>query len=534
MPPPPGGSRYPARAGRSEPKRPHTCTREGRLDASRSCSLLGFGHQRLGVALGDPGDLERWPAERAGRRENVIVLRFHSHTFRIRLLQHLHPHGDLGREPDRHVAAGQRRPLCHPTTDPSRGAVPEQRRGHGFGAFLGRHDLHPEPGSSLLHLHRPRLHVQGPGGNECLPQRLHVLRAHVVYIGGQQRDAAGLRRLLGEEDPQRVGIVLRVPLPRTPPAFQHAPLPGRRTRSEDAHQAGAGTGSRPCAASTHPFPTATGQAYTASTSSCSNPSIAPTMSSTASTAPTSCRCTFSGATPCTRPSASPTSWNARTARSFTQSDTGARSTTRTSSPTWRPCARSGIVNSTCLHPTPHRTAFRTVTPTPSNPNRPGSASSQFCGTPRASSAPRVISPEMPAAGSRIAMRIGLKRWNINGLGPVEPPGAGIEDHYAIVRVKRPPRLELDGSRERSSAFRRGVDPLQRLQVTRRRVYVSVRDRHRSAAALAQCSKHQAIPEWGGNPQPRGNRLGVWPRRARLGPGLEPFPDGRASRGLHAV
>src|SRR5207253_6500792 len=90
----------------------------------------------------------------------------------------------------------------------------------------------------------------------------------------------------------------------------------------------------------------------------------------------------------------------------------------------------------------------------------------------------------------------------------------IEDHYAIVGVKRPPRLELDGSRERSPALRRGVDALERLQVPRRRGEEPVRDRHRSAAALAQCSKHQAIPEWGGNPQPRGNRLGVWPRRAR--------------------
>src|SRR5207244_2814833 len=137
---------------------------------------------------------------------------------------------------------------------------------------------------------------------------------------------------------------------------------------------------------------------------------------------------------------------------------------------------------------------------------------------KASRAQTDQSRAMPAGGSRIARRIGLKRWNITGLGPVEPPGAGIEDHYAIVRVKRPPRLELDGSRERSPAFRRGVDPLQRLQVTRRRGEEPVRDRHRSAAALAQCSKHQAIPEWGGNPQPRGNRLGVWPRRARLGPG----------------
>src|SRR5881409_2053815 len=49
-----------------------------------------------------------------------------------------------------------------------------------------------------------------------------------------------LRILLGEEDPQRIGIMLRVPLPRAPPAFHHTPLPGWRTRSEDAHQRGPG------------------------------------------------------------------------------------------------------------------------------------------------------------------------------------------------------------------------------------------------------------------------------------------------------
>src|SRR5256886_3480458 len=312
------------------------------------------------------------------------------------------------------------------------------------------------------------------------------------------------------------------------------PPVARSTPSSRIAVAGAGPGSRPCAASTHPFPTATGQAYTAATPSCSNPSMAPTMSSTASTAPTSCRCTFSGATPCTRPSASPTSWNARTARSLTQSDSGARSTSRTSSPTWRPCGRSGIVNSTCLHPTPHRTASRTVTPTPPSPNRPGSASSQSCGTPSASSAPRVMSPEMPAAGSKIAMRMCLKRRNINGLGPVEPPGAGIEDYDSIVRVQLPPRLELDGSRERSPAFRRGIDALERLQVPGCRSEERVRHRHGATPALPQRSEHQTIPEGGGNPQPRGDRPWVGPRCASVRPGFEPAHDGRAPRGLHAV
>src|SRR5713101_4929428 len=298
--------------------------------------------------------------------------------------------------------------------------------------------------------------------------------------------------------------------------------------------AGAGTGSRPCSASTHPFPTATGQAYTASTPSCSNPSIAPTMSSTASTAPTSCKCTFSGATPCTWPSASPTSRNARMARSFTQSETGARSTSRTSSPTWRPCGCSGIVNSTCLHATPPRTAFRTVTPTPASPNRPGSPSSHTCGAPRARSAPKVMSPEMPAAGSRIAMRIRLKRRNINGLGPVQPPGTSIEDHDPIVRVQHPPRLELDGSRERRPAFRSGIDALEGLEVAGRCGEERVRHRHRPTTTLPQRAEHQTIPQWGGHPEPRGDRPWVGPRSAAWRPGLEPSDDGRAPRGLHAV
>src|SRR5881628_1209514 len=298
--------------------------------------------------------------------------------------------------------------------------------------------------------------------------------------------------------------------------------------------AGAGTGSRPCVASTQPPPTATGQVYTASTPSCSNPSMAPTMSSTASTAPTSCRCTCSGATPCTRPSASPTSWNARTARSLTQSDTGARSTSRTSSPTWRPCGCSGIVNSTCLHPTPHRTAFRTVTPTPPSPSRPGNALSQSCGTPRARSAPRVMSPEIPAAGSKIAMRMRPKRWNINGLSPVEPPGARVEDHHPLVGVQLPPRLELDRSGERGAALRRRVDTLERLEVAGRRGEERVSHHHPPTAALPQRAEHQAISEWGGDPQPHGDRPWVGPRGASVGPGLEGPDDRRAPRGLDAV
>src|SRR5947199_1282703 len=203
-----------------------------------------------------------------------------------------------------------------------------------------------------------------------------------------------------------------------------------------------------------------------STPSCSNPSIAPTMSRRASTAPTSCRWTCSGATPCTRPWAAPIRRKARTARSFTQSDTGAPSTRRTSSPTCRPCGCSGIPNTTWLQLTPHRLTSRIVTATPAKPRRRGSASSHDAGTPTDRSAPRVMSPEMPAAGSRIAMRMGPKWRNINGLAAVEPPGAGVEQHDALLRCDHAACFELERSGECRPTLRRGIDPLERLELLR--------------------------------------------------------------------
>src|SRR6266702_6980617 len=271
-----------------------------------------------------------------------------------------------------------------------------------------------------------------------------------------------------------------------------------------------------------------------STPSCSNPSIAPTMSSTASTAPTSCRWTCSGGTPCTRPSAAPIRRKARTARSFTQSDTAAPSTRRTSSPTCRPCGCSGITNSTWLHLTPHRFTSRMVPSPPVKARRRGSCSSHAAGTPTDRSAPRVMSPEMPAAGSRMAMRMGPKRRNINGLAAVEPPGAGVEEHDALLRFDHAPCLELERGGERRPTLRRRIHPLERLELLRCGDELRVRHGDRVAAALPQRREHEAVPQRARHAQPGrdGPRLG--PRRAGLGARSKRLHHRRTAGGLHAV
>src|SRR6266576_309443 len=310
--------------------------------------------------------------------------------------------------------------------------------------------------------------------------------------------------------------------------------PASSTPSSRIAVAGAGTGNRPCAASTQPLPTATGKLYTASTPSWAKPSIPPTMSTTASTAPTSLRCTLSGATPCTRPSASPISRTARAARSFTQSDRGARSTNRTSSPTVRPCGCSGIANSTWVHATPDRFTSRTVTRTSGRSRRRGSSSSHAAGAPADRSAPRVMSPEMPAAGSRMAIRMRSKRRNINGLAAVQPPGARVEEHHALLRFDRAARLELQYAGERCPALRRGVDSLERLELGGRGGELRVRHGDRLPPALSQYREHEAVPQRARHPQPRRDRLRVGPGRAAGGAGSERLYDGRAAGGLHAV
>src|SRR6058998_2848266 len=143
-----------------------------------------------------------------------------------------------------------------------------------------------------------------------------------------------------------------------------------------------------------------------------------------------------------------------------------------------------MVYSTCLQLTPPRIASRLTTPTPAKPSRPGNAASHVGGTPRERSAPRVMSPEMPAAGSRMAMRMRSKRRNINGLAAVQPPGARVEEHHALLRFDRAARLELQYAGERCPALRRGVDSLERLELGGRGGELRVRHGDRLPAALS--------------------------------------------------
>src|SRR5881396_2675386 len=174
-----------------------------------------------------------------------------------------------------------------------------------------------------------------------------------------------------------------------------------------------------------------------------------------------------------------------------------------------------MVNSTCLQLTPPRIASRITTPTPAKPSRPGNASSHEGGTPRERSAPRVMSPEMPAAGSRMAMRIRSKRGNINGLAPVQPPGSGVEQHHLIVPLDGATRLELQQPGEGGAAFRTGVDPLERLQVPAGGGQLHITHRYGAAAALPQRAQHEAITQRSGDAEPRRDRPRLGPGRAAL-------------------
>src|SRR5688572_16947069 len=64
--------------------------------------------------------------------------------------------------------------------------------------------------------------------------------------------------------------------------------------------------------------------------------------------------------------------------------------------------------STLVHAISPRTTGPTRTPTLSSPNLPGSARNQSGSRPTPTSAPRVMSPEIPLNGSRIAIVTRLK------------------------------------------------------------------------------------------------------------------------------
>ena len=244
--------------------------------------------------------------------------------------------------------------------------------------------------------------------------------------------------------------------------------PGRTgCPSRSLSVAGAGTGSRPCAARTEPSPSAIGPQWMRSIPSSWNPHTAPTTSRIASTAPTSCRCTSLAGMPWISPSASAIATNAASARCRTLAGTAARATSSRISPIPRPCGCGGISKSTFVHTISERRTRWMRTSTPSRPSRPGSARSHSAASPTSRSAPSVMSPEIPLKGSRMPIGIACKATDSpGGAGSgarrrgsaITAPRARVEDDDLLVARDPPRGHERAAHRERAPALGGGVDP----------------------------------------------------------------------------
>ncbi len=166
--------------------------------------------------------------------------------------------------------------------------------------------------------------------------------------------------------------------------------------------AGGGTGKCPWAMSTHPRPSATGRVWNRVAPSSWIPAIAASTSTMASSAPTSWKWTRSTVVPCTAASDSARSVNASVARSRTSGATPVPSMMRT---TWCRCrcaCSCGSSSRSRVQAIPFRStrsASTRMSPSPSEATNPCSHSS---GSPRSRSAATVMSPEMPAKGSKIS------------------------------------------------------------------------------------------------------------------------------------
>ena len=90
-------------------------------------------------------------------------------------------------------------------------------------------------------------------------------------------------------------VTSAAPVGVTSSPLTSAPVTG--TPSKSATVAGAGSGRRPCAASTNPRASGSGEHTTRSTPNNSNPISTPTTSTMVSMPPNSCRCTRSGVVP---------------------------------------------------------------------------------------------------------------------------------------------------------------------------------------------------------------------------------------------
>ena len=225
-----------------------------------------------------------------------------------------------------------------------------QRR-HLLRARKHRH-LHAR--AALLHLHRAHGKHPTRPPPAATRSRRPALRRRVVDHRLDHRDRLGSScfvRRLAHQQPQQVRLARRVAptgsvaarldahrRQRTVSNIQHPQQPPRRSASRapsaarrrtPAHRPAApaspARAQAACRARTSPcrFPRSSGEAIQRSTPSASHPAAAHTISTIVSTAPTSWKCTFSMGIEWIAASASPSNWNARVARCFTASLSGA-------------------------------------------------------------------------------------------------------------------------------------------------------------------------------------------------------------------
>src|SRR5580765_6101896 len=88
-------------------------------------------------------------------------------------------------------------------------------------------------------MRRPDLNIQGPGGGEGLSQGLEILWAQIVQIGGQCHHFAGLASGLRNDQPQGIGIGLRITTTGPPSTCGGAPTRRRTPGAQYSEKNGA-------------------------------------------------------------------------------------------------------------------------------------------------------------------------------------------------------------------------------------------------------------------------------------------------------
>ena len=177
-------------------------------------------------------------------------------------------------------------------------------------------------------------------------------------------------------------------------------LPTTGTPSSRARVAGAGSGMRPWAPRTNPRPSGRGDAYTRSIPNSANPARVPMTSTIVSAPPSSCRWTSSSVVPWMPASTSPSL--RKTAMAFSWI-AGARALWRTISSMSDRCragTSSATTTSTLVAPNPPLSTRSQRSRASARPSASSTSSRLSSGIPASTSAPRIMSPLIPATQSK--------------------------------------------------------------------------------------------------------------------------------------